>query len=92
MDSNQNLRAAFEPEALSADISAPDDFMHRVWQEVGKLEEVANQRKRSLLGLGIFAIALGGGFATVGAPAYADSLEAPLVDDMELSPSSLLHL
>ncbi|MCJ2178408.1 hypothetical protein [Novosphingobium album (ex Hu et al. 2023)] len=71
---------------------AGSEFHAKVWQRIGQMVEARDQRRRAVLGLAIFAVALGTGVGVTQSPAKAEGARTALADGTDLSPAVLLHV
>ncbi|MCT2400901.1 MULTISPECIES: hypothetical protein [Novosphingobium] len=70
---------------------AGPEFHDSLWQRIGQMTEAREHRRRTILGLLIFAIGLGAGMGTQ-YPGPAHPVGYTLVDGADLAPSALLHI
>ncbi|WP_052223360.1 hypothetical protein [Novosphingobium malaysiense] len=73
-------------------MDAEEDFHERVWQRIGQMSEARDQRRRTVLGLAMVAVALGTGIGATHSPAHAARAGLALADGSDLSPAALLHV
>ena len=71
---------------------AGSEFRDKVWQRIGQMSEARERRRKTILGLAIFAVALGAGMGTTQSPAHAERPGFGLTDGASLSPSALLRV
>jgi hypothetical protein len=83
------LRRLAEHPAAS---EAGSGFREGVWQRIGQMSEARDQRRRTILGLAIFAVALGTGVGATQTPAHAQRSAPAFADVTDLSPAALLHV
>ena len=96
MSDYPSLDASLKQLAAHDIVHDPSDFMDGVWQRAGQLGEIADQRRRTALFVGLFVVGLGAGAGTSGWPGGYGTSSAPFGDSAilgeQLSPSALLHV
>ncbi|MEZ4332232.1 MAG: hypothetical protein R3F35_10790 [Myxococcota bacterium] len=76
--------------AAGSGVDAGPDFRERIWQRVGELTVIRQQRRRLLLGLVVFAVGLGAGMVDPPESGPTPTGAHALADGWALAPSTLL--